>query len=45
LQGGLPANYVITDAVVANGGSQSCTLTGPTADGGKTATFTALGIN
>jgi MSHA pilin protein MshA len=45
LQGGLPANYVISAAVVANGGSQSCTLTGPTADGGKTATFTALGIN
>ena len=45
LQGGLPAGFVITSATVGNGAAQTCTLTGPTADGSKTATFTALGIS
>jgi len=44
LQGGLPASYVITAAAVAAGASVSCTLTGPAADGSKTAAFTAIGI-
>lgn len=44
LQGGLPTGYVITGAPVAVGASVACTLTGPVADGGKTASFTAIGI-
>jgi prepilin-type N-terminal cleavage/methylation domain-containing protein len=44
LQGGLPASYVITAAAIAVGASVTCTLTGPVADGSKTATFTGIGI-
>ena len=45
LQGGLPTGYVITAAAVAAGGTTTCTVTGPTANGSRTATFTAIGIN
>lgn len=46
LQGGLPNGYVNTSAAttVAVGATAACTLTGPTTDGGKTASFTAIGI-
>jgi len=44
--GALPANFTNTDTAttVAAGSSVACTLTGPTTDGGKTASFTAIGI-
>jgi MSHA pilin protein MshA len=45
LQGGLPTNFFITGNPVTAGSTSSCTLTGPSADGSKTAAFTALGIN
>lgn len=43
LQGGLPADYVITAAAIANDETVTCTLTGP-APASKTATFAATGI-
>ena len=43
LQGGLPStDYSISTTAVTNGGTASCTVTGP---GSKTASFTALGIS
>ena len=44
LQGGLPAGFVATAGAAAAGASVTCTLTGPTTDGSKTASFTAIGI-
>ena len=45
MQGGaLPSGFVITAAAVAAGATATCTVTGPVADGSKTATFTAIGI-
>ena len=41
LQGGLPAGYTITAAVVAADVTVSCTLTGPSS---TTATFSATGV-
>lgn len=45
LQGGLPAGFAITAAAITPPATATCTLTGPTANGSKTATFTALSIN
>lgn len=45
LQGGLPTGFLITSSGVAVGVSAPCTVTGPTADGSKTALFTAIGIS
>ena len=42
LQGGLPAGYTITAAVLANGTTANCTLTGPSS---TSATFQGTGIN
>ncbi|MDO9195132.1 prepilin-type N-terminal cleavage/methylation domain-containing protein [Rhodoferax sp.] len=45
MQGGaMPTGFVITAAPIASGASATCTVTGPTADGSKTATFVAIGI-
>ncbi|MBA3661735.1 MAG: type II secretion system protein [Gammaproteobacteria bacterium] len=41
MQGGLPANYIITAAAVAVDATVVCTLAGP---GSTTTTFTATGI-
>ena len=43
LQGGLPADYVITGATVAPDAAVQCTLTGP--DASHTATFQAIGTD
>jgi MSHA pilin protein MshA len=42
LQGGLPAGYTVTAAVIAPEASVACTLT--QTDGGATTTFTGIGI-
>ncbi|MES2878122.1 MAG: type II secretion system protein [Pseudomonadota bacterium] len=44
LQGGLPAGFVIAAGAVDVGAPVACTLTGPVADGSRTASFTAIGI-
>lgn len=45
LQGGLPAGYpALPGTAVAAGASATCLLTGPSADGSKTANYTAIGI-
>jgi prepilin-type N-terminal cleavage/methylation domain-containing protein len=45
VQGGLPANYAITAAAIAAGVTNSaCVLTGPSANGSKTALFSVTGI-
>jgi MSHA pilin protein MshA len=45
MQGGvMPTGFVITALAVTAGATETCTVTGPTADGSKTATFTAIGI-
>jgi MSHA pilin protein MshA len=45
LQGGLPPGFSIATLAVTAGSTVSCTVTGPTGNGSKTAAFTALGIN
>jgi len=40
--GAMPTGYTITAGAVTAGNTANCTLNGP---GGKTATFTAIGIN